>query len=51
MIYGNLFGAFYWKLPMGIKDTNFGRLLPENTLEIRKVEYIDMFVGSHIYLR
>ena len=30
--YGNILGAFYKKLPMGIKDTNFGRVLPEETV-------------------
>ena len=49
MIYGNLLGAFYWKLPMGINDANIGRLLPENNLGSRKVKYIDMFVRSQIY--
>ena len=29
---GNIFAEFYWKLPMGRKDTSFGKVLPANNL-------------------
>ena len=50
---GNALGAFYWQLPIGLKDARYGENL--NNLSIRrgelhfKVHYTDMFVGRYIY--
>ena len=35
---GNMLGAFYWQLPMGINDTGFRRVILENTLRRRKIK-------------
>ena len=37
MSYVNLLGALYCKLPMGRKDANFGRVLPEETVRRQHV--------------
>ena len=37
MSFGNELSAFYWELPMGRKDTNFCRLLPEEIVVRNRV--------------
>ena len=36
---GNILGALYSKLPMGIEDKNFGKLPPEKILGRWQVKY------------
>ena len=48
MSYGNVLGAFYWKLPTGRNDTVFVQVLLETTLGRRNVKYTEMFMGRQI---
>ena len=46
----NLLSAFYWNLPMGINYTSFGGEIQSILVRRNKLNYTEIFAGTHIYI-